>query len=127
MSFSQKEFSSMPPRPKQGASATEAYPWHSIAPGIWEHQLNFSNPGESSVVQWFEPNAKSPSNDVITHDYIEEVILIEGSLRDLTLEQEWGPGAYAYRLPGMPHGPYQAGIHGCLEFVRCVPVVKGPR
>jgi hypothetical protein len=32
-----------------------------------------------------------------------------------------GVGAYAYRKPGMKHGPYTAGEHGCLMFVRCEP------
>ncbi|KAJ3742820.1 hypothetical protein DFH05DRAFT_1400956 [Lentinula detonsa] len=97
----QKEFTSLPPRPKPYASVEDALPWYS----------------------WCEPNTKWPSDDsVITHEYIEEVVFLEGGLRDLTLQQEWGPGAYAYRLPGMKHGPYEASEKGCLEFVRCVGV-----
>ncbi|KAJ3890187.1 hypothetical protein GG344DRAFT_50124 [Lentinula edodes] len=97
----QKEFTSLPPRPKLNSSAEEAYPWYS-------------------------PNVQWPlDNPVITHDYIEEVIFIEGGLKDLTLQREWGPGAYAYRLPGMKHGPYRAGENGCLEFVKCISVTKG--
>ncbi|KAJ4480876.1 hypothetical protein J3R30DRAFT_3700334 [Lentinula aciculospora] len=108
----QKEFSSLPPRPKLHASAQEASPWYSVGPGIWEYSLNSSE-------------FSSATFTAITHDYIEEVIVLEGGLRDLTLQQEWGPGAYAYRLPGMNHGPYKASKDGCLEFVRCVSVTRG--
>ncbi|KAJ3985483.1 hypothetical protein F5890DRAFT_1409388 [Lentinula detonsa] len=124
----QKEFTSLPPRPKPYASAEDALPWYSVGPGIWEYSLNSSSStstsvSERAVIQWCEPNTKWPSDDsVITHEYIEEVIFLEGGLRDLTLQQEWGPGAYAYRLPGMKHGPYEASEKGCLEFVRCVGV-----
>lgn len=45
-------------------------------------------------------------------------MFIEGSLKDLTLGEEWGQGAYAYRLPGMEHGPYAAGKAGCYMFVK---------
>ena len=63
------------------------------------------------------------TDEIITHTYIEEVVFIEGGLRDVTLGQEWGPGAYAYRKPGMRHGPYVAhGTEGCFQFVK---VVKG--
>ncbi|KAJ3813397.1 hypothetical protein F5876DRAFT_63182 [Lentinula aff. lateritia] len=118
----QKEFTSLPPRPKLKSSAEEAYPWYSVSSGIWEYHLNSS---ERSVIQWCEPNVQWPlDNSVITHDYIEEVIFLEGGLKDLTLQQEWGPGTYAYRLPGMKHGPYRAGENGCLEFVRCISVTK---
>jgi hypothetical protein len=50
--------------------------------------------------------------EVIRHDYVEEVYLLEGSLIDLTLGQTFGPGDYACRPPGMPHGPYST-ADGC--------------
>jgi ChrR Cupin-like domain len=45
-------------------------------------------------------------DEVIRHEYVEEVYLLEGELTDLTLGQTFGPGDYACRPPGMPHGPY---------------------
>jgi hypothetical protein len=88
-----------------------AKPWYAIGPGIWERHLNGS--GENrSMLQWYEPGAKSVIDEIITHPYVEEVIFIEGGLKDVTLGLEWGPGAYAYRLPGMKHGPYVAGSKG---------------
>jgi hypothetical protein len=73
------------------------------------------------VLQWYEPGSKSVTDKVITHPYVEEVVFLEGGLRDVTLGVEWGQGAYAYRLPGMRHGPYVAGDSGCYQFVKMVP------
>jgi hypothetical protein len=50
--------------------------------------------------------------EVIRHEYVEEVYLLEGELTDLTLDQTFGPGDYACRPPGMPHGPYTTAA-GC--------------
>ncbi|PLB48612.1 hypothetical protein P170DRAFT_358139 [Aspergillus steynii IBT 23096] len=109
MSFQQKEFSDFPAPPPTGTPPDSpiAQPWYSIGPGIWELLLN----GDK------DSHHKSP----ITHTYVEEVCFLQGGLRDLTLGQEWGVGAYAYRRPGMKHGPYEASDKGCLEFVRLSP------
>ncbi len=50
---------------------------------------------------------------VIRHQFHEEVYLLEGDLTDLTLGRTFGPGDYASRRPGMPHGPYRT-ASGCL-------------
>jgi anti-sigma factor ChrR (cupin superfamily) len=92
-----------------------------LSRGVWEQHLNGPSPTCKSVLQYWEPGAASPTNEVITHDYIEEVMLVQGTLRDETLGQEWGVGAYAYRKLGMRHGPYKAGEKGCLMLVRCEP------
>jgi hypothetical protein len=113
----QKEFGTPSPLPP----ATTSPLWIILSPGIWEQHLNGPLPTHKSVLQWWEPWAMSPTKNVIMHAYIEEVMIVKGSLRDETLGQEWGVGAYAYRKPGMKHGPYTAGEHGCLMFVRCEP------
>jgi anti-sigma factor ChrR (cupin superfamily) len=96
--------------------------WYSIGPGIWELLLNGERESDhKSVLQWYEPGATSVTDEIITHTYIEEVCFIQGGLEDVTLGQGWGPGAYAYRLPGMKHGPYKASPEGCLQFVKLVP------
>ncbi|KAH8820237.1 hypothetical protein F5884DRAFT_40667 [Xylogone sp. PMI_703] len=119
----EKEFTNPPSHP--GPSASEnpesVKPWYLIGPGIWELMLNSSTDGEKSVLQWYEPGAKSVTDEIITHTYIEEVVFIEGGLRDVTLGKGWGPGAYAYRYPGMKHGPYVASDKGCFQFVKCSP------
>jgi hypothetical protein len=50
---------------------------------------------------------------VVRHQFHEEVYLLEGSLTDLSLAQTFGPGWYASRRPGMPHGPYRTD-DGCV-------------
>ncbi|KAA8645147.1 hypothetical protein EYZ11_003894 [Aspergillus tanneri] len=124
MTFQQREFSDFPLPPPVGtpANSPSAQPWYSIAPGIWELLLNGDKDSDhKSVLQWFEPGQKSAQTEPITHSYVEEVCFLQGGLRDLTLNREWGMGAYAYRKPGMKHGPYQASTVGCLEFVRITP------
>lgn len=73
------------------------------------------------MLYWYEPETKSITDEIITHTYIEEVTYIKGGLKDMTLGLEWGPGAYAYRFPGMKHGPYFASSEGCYQFVKIVP------
>ncbi|KIH86502.1 hypothetical protein SPBR_08747 [Sporothrix brasiliensis 5110] len=138
MAFVQKEFFTRPAHPPIGAAPVsladaiaasttgDGRPdqWYTIGPGIWELQLNGDPASDhKAVLQWYEPNTRSVDPvAVITHTYIEEVCFIQGGLTDVTLGQGWGPGSYAYRLPGMKHGPYQASSEGCLQFVKLVPV-----
>lgn len=57
------------------------------------------------LVRWV-PGLDTSGVGVITHDYVEEVYLLEGELTDLTLGRTFRAGHYASRRPGMPHGPY---------------------
>jgi hypothetical protein len=59
-----------------------------------------------------------------SHDYVEEIYLAEGDLTDTRLGRGWEKGAYAYRKPGMEHGPFKS-EKGCLMFIVCIPVVGG--
>lgn len=47
--------------------------------------------------------------------------MAEGDLYDENLQQGWQKGAYAYRKPGMRHGPFRS-EDGCLMFIVCIPV-----
>ena len=58
------------------------------------------------LVRW-APGLDTSAAGVITHDYVEEVYLLEGELTDLTLGRTFRAGHYASRRPGMPHGPYR--------------------
>ncbi|KIY03434.1 uncharacterized protein Z520_00125 [Fonsecaea multimorphosa CBS 102226] len=124
MPLEQQEFSRPPPPPPPGtpADSETVKPWYSIGPGVWELLLNGNKDSEErSVLQWHEPNAVSVTNGLITHAYVEEVCLLRGDLEDITLGQTWSTGAYAYRYPGMEHGPYKASSSGCLMFVKLSP------
>ncbi|KAH0848261.1 hypothetical protein FOPE_02349 [Fonsecaea pedrosoi] len=126
MPFQQKEFS-QPPHPPVGTpeNSETAKPWYNVAPGIWELHLNGEkNSEQRAVLQWWEPNAVSATDEAITHTYIEEVCIVQGELEDVTLGQAWSTGAYAYRNPGMEHGPYKASASGCLMFVKVLPGSK---
>jgi hypothetical protein len=121
MPFAQKEFTIPPPLPAPGTSpdSASAMPWYSVTEGIWELLLN-GDADHKVVLQWWEPNTATV-NKPITHTFIEEVCFPKGGLKDLTLEESWGVGAYAYRKAGMEHGPYVASDEGCLMFVKVMP------
>ena len=55
------------------------------------------------------------TTETITHDFWEEVWILEGELVDLGKRQTFSAGMYACRPPGMPHGPYRV-PRGCLTF-----------
>jgi hypothetical protein len=63
----------------------------------------------------FEPGTDTSPNGVLTHDFWEEVYILEGSLHDLELNETFTAGQYACRPPGMPHGPWQS-ENGCITF-----------
>ncbi len=63
----------------------------------------------------FEPGTDTTVQGVQTHDFWEEVIIYQGYLHDLTLDQAFGTGFYACRPPGMAHGPWRT-PEGCITF-----------
>jgi hypothetical protein len=63
----------------------------------------------------FEPGCDTTPMGVQEHDFWEEVIIYEGTLHDLELDQVFTRGSYACRPPGMRHGPWQA-PEGCITF-----------
>ena len=91
----------------------ETVPWQPdpAAPGVSERVLSRENDGAvgTRIARW-APGTETTG--VIRHDYFEEVLLLEGSLHDITLDQTFGAGYFASRRPGMPHGPYRT-VDGC--------------
>ena len=70
------------------------------------------------------------------HDFVEEIFILEGDLRDLKGRKSgtgdivngeegdvWTKGSYAYRKPGMNHGPFGS-ENGCLMFIVAIPAGK---
>lgn len=77
-------------------------------PGIWSQTLaEDPETGAYTGLQRYEPGVDTTPLGVRTHDYWEEVYLLEGDLTDLTLGQTFTAGMYACRPPGMPHGPWR--------------------
>lgn len=71
--------------------------------------------GTVSRMLKFEPGTDTSPNGVLEHDFWEEVYILEGSIKDLRLDQTFTKGMYACRPPGMPHGPWVT-EEGCLTF-----------
>jgi hypothetical protein len=97
--------------------------WVEVEPSIYEMTLNSSSPDSlrRTVLQRWEPNTNNTCQDFV-HDYIEEIYIVDGTLsceddpgRGVQGGQ-WEKGAYAYRKPGMHHGPFRSGPNGCLMF-----------
>ncbi len=63
----------------------------------------------------FEPGTDTSPNGILKHDFWEEVYILEGSIKDLRLNQTFSKGMYACRPPGMPHGPWVT-KEGCTTF-----------
>ena len=71
--------------------------------------------GSYSRLLKFEPGTDTTPMGVQRHDFIEEILIYEGSLHDLTLGETFHKGWWAYRHPDMPHGPWTSD-EGCITF-----------
>jgi hypothetical protein len=95
-------------------------PWRDVpgskCSGLHERILSGDpNTGDYTRMLRFDPGCDTTPNGVLYHDFWEEVYILEGSLIDLSLNQEFKAGEYACRPPGMPHGPWKA-PRGCTTF-----------
>jgi hypothetical protein len=106
------------------ATALSGRAWETIDTGVTQMLLNHDpSTGRRTTLQRWEPGAANAQSHPFVHDYVEEIYLAEGDLYDTRLGQGWGVGAYAYRKPGMEHGPFTS-EKGCLMFIVCIPVDK---
>lgn len=92
----------------------------------WQPAAGYGENGQELVLYQDDDGGKTQllridpgteTEDVLTHDFYEEVYIIEGSLIDKRLDKEFIAGMYACRTPGMEHGPYRSS-DGCtmIEF-----------
>lgn len=63
----------------------------------------------------FDAGCDTSPNGIVRHDFWEEVWIVSGTLRDLSLGKDFAEGSYACRPPGMPHGPW-ASPGGAMTF-----------
>jgi hypothetical protein len=85
-----------------------------VAEGMVQKILSFDKEtGDCTRLLQFPPGAET--DEVITHDFCEEVIILEGELHDKRLNKTFTKGMYACRPPDMPHGPYVT-PKGCMTF-----------
>lgn len=87
--------------------------WEEEHPGVYERVVYEDPDGTLTRFVRTEPGAEFP--ETITHDFYEEVYIIEGGLIDTRLDEVFTAGMYCCRTPGMKHGPYKAPI-GCLTI-----------
>lgn len=106
------------------ASSHPLRSWTTIDAGVTQMVLN-EDPatGRRTTLQRWEAGAQNAQAHAFVHDYVEEIYLAEGDLYDTRLGQGWQKGAYAYRKPGMEHGPFRSET-GCLMFIVMIPVDK---
>lgn len=98
----------------------KAKPWRDVpgskCGGLHERILTGDpNSGDYTRMLRFDPGTDTTPNGVVYHDFWEEVYILEGSIIDLQLKQEFKAGEYACRPPGMPHGPWKS-PDGCTTF-----------
>ncbi|KAF4818778.1 hypothetical protein K4K61_009484 [Colletotrichum sp. SAR11_59] len=103
------------------AASAPGRTWTELEPGVDEMLLN-ADPatGRRTTLQRWRPGAAN-RQPLFVHDYVEEIYLAQGDLFDVRLGEGWTEGAYAYRKPGMEHGPFRS-EGGCLMFILCIPV-----
>jgi len=111
------------PKPEHEFFRPDALPWQPVSgsatggaggPGVHEKILA-RDPDTGDVTRLLRFAAGVESSETITHDFWEEVWILEGELIDLGKRQTFTAGMYACRPPGMVHGPYRV-PRGCLTF-----------
>lgn len=99
----------------------EQTPWEPVVglSGLYKRVLSVDpETGSWTGMTRFNPGTDTTALGVQRHDYWEEVVILEGALHDLTLDQTFTKGMYACRPPGMGHGPWTT-AEGCLTFEVC--------
>ena len=71
--------------------------------------------GVATRMLHFDPGTDTSPNGTLTHDFWEEVYILEGDIYDLVLQKKFTAGMYACRPPGMKHGPWKS-EQGCTTF-----------
>ena len=103
------------PKPEIEFRAVDDIPWRQMPDNDkqWEKILAMDESGNGTRLLRFAPGCRT--QDVLRHDFWEEIWILEGSLTDLRLGETFSAGMYACRPPGMPHGPWEA-PQGCITF-----------
>jgi ChrR Cupin-like domain len=98
------------PKPTLEFFAVDGVPWRAVEgiPGAWERVLAVDDeaPGILTRVLHWEAGLSTVAAGPVVHEHWEEVLVLEGSMHDLTLDETFATGAFACRPPGMPHGPW---------------------
>ncbi|NLC11121.1 MAG: hypothetical protein GX767_02570 [Firmicutes bacterium] len=103
-------------KPEREFFDTDFVPWRQVEgaqEGIMEKIISHDpETGSYTRILKFPP---METNEVLVHDFFEEVYILEGSLYDIQKKETYLPGYYASRPPGMVHGPYKI-PYGCTTL-----------
>jgi hypothetical protein len=111
------------PKPEHEFFRPDHLPWQPVAgsavggaggPGVREKILS-RDADTGDVTRLLQFDAGVETTETITHDFWEEVWILEGELIDLGKQQTFTAGMYACRPPGMIHGPYRV-PRGCTTL-----------
>lgn len=111
------------PKPELEFFRPDHLPWRPVAgsatggaggPGVMEKVLS-QDPATGDVTRLLRFEAGVETSGTITHDFWEEVWIVEGTLVDVGKNQTFSAGMYACRPPGMVHGPYRV-PERCVTF-----------
>jgi len=111
------------PKPELEFFRPDALPWEPVAAsptggvagsGVVQKILS-RDPASGDVTRLLRFDAGVETRETITHDFWEEVWILEGELVDLGKRQTFSAGMYACRPPGMVHGPYRVS-KGCMTL-----------
>lgn len=95
-------------------SAIEWQPVRGGPEGIYEKILSRDpDTGSYTRILRFDPGVET--TETLSHDFWEEVYILEGGLIDVGKGKTFTVGMYACRPPGMQHGPYRVPI-GCVTL-----------
>jgi hypothetical protein len=76
--------------------------------------------GDYTRLTRFKPGADTSSFGAKSHDYPEEIMIIEGRLYDAAFDRWLEVGDYASRPPGEVHGPFKTDC-GCVVLEMSFP------
>ena len=95
------------PKPALEFFPAASVEWTAVSPGVRERVLARDDDGVglTRILRWDPGLDTSPLGPAV-HDYVEEVLILSGSMHDLTLDATFTAGHYACRPPGMVHGPW---------------------
>ncbi len=111
------------PKPEIEFTSVEHLPWEPVdgsptggvgGPGVRQKILS-RDPQTGDVTRLLRFDAGVETRETITHDFWEEVWILQGELIDLGKQRAFTAGMYACRPPGMVHGPYRV-PGGCLTL-----------
>ena len=107
------------PKPTLEFVAADQVEWTRVpngVEGLTERILSLDeDTGVATRMLRFAPGTDTSPAGVQRHPFWEEVYILEGSIRDLSVDQTFTADMYACRPPGMPHGPWVS-EQGCTTF-----------